>query len=442
MDEKELFEQNPWWKGKEYIEEDYDIIKWNEKKYRWIPNIVEQITLEPFAFHTIIGPRQAGKTTVAKLLIKKLLSTNNPKEIFYFNCDDLADYKELESVINSYLFFKDNNSIKKSIIILDEITSPKEWYRAIKFLIDKGKLRNDILIVTGSSSLSVKKEVELFPGRRGKGRDYILYPLSFRSFLKVIDPILESKLVKIINIEELEKLAVNAMSFEKELHKHLKDYMDYGGFPLSVANLHENKEEAKRTYLNWVKNAILKNDRSESIARQIIKSLIESLQSDVSWESISKKIEVKSPKTVSAYIDFMKSIFVVNILYNLDIGSRSIKFGRNKKIHFRDPLLVDIFEDWCLIKSNNKESAIAESLVIEHLIRMFVDKVFFWRNGTEVDAVVYEKGKLYGFEVKFGEDYEAEFPNNFKKSFIITRKDYSRNPRKIPLAVFLSLFDV
>ena len=71
---------------------------------------------------------------------------------------------------------------------------PKEWYRAVKFLIDGGKLRNAVLIVTGSSSMAVKREVELFPGRRGRGRDFVAYPLSFRGFLKVVEPQLVQKI--------------------------------------------------------------------------------------------------------------------------------------------------------------------------------------------------------------------------------------------------------
>jgi len=444
MEIRDLFEQNPWWKGREHIEEDYDLIKWSEKKYKWVPEIVYNIQLQPFAFHIITGPRQAGKTTAVKLLIKKLLEARNPKEIFYFNCEDLADYKELSMALESYLEFRESDKIQNSVIILDEITLPKEWYRAIKFLIDRGKLKNDVLIITGSSSMSVKREVELFPGRRGNGKDYILYPLSFREFLKVVNLELEKKLPKADKLEEINKIIPKTLIFEKELNEHLKSYMEYGGFPLSMANLHESKEEAKRTYLNWIKNAVLKDNRSDLIARQIIRAFVESLQSDLSWESTAKKIEIKSPKTVSAYADFLKSIFVINVLYNLDIGSKNIKFGKNKKIHFRDPLLLDIFEDWCLVKPKNKESAIAESLVVEHLARMFNDNVFFWRNGSEVDVVVMDKKELYGFEVKWGEkaEFNSKIPNNFKKLFLITKKEYSKNPTKIPLAVFLCLLAV
>ena len=177
-----LIEQNQWWKDKSIIEEDYDIQKWKEKKYKWIPSILEEIELKPFSLHILLGPRQAGKTTVMKLLIKQLLKKTDSKSLFYFNCEAIGDCKELMDIIESYLMFKEDNNIKNSLIILDEITSPKEWYKGIKLLIDKGRLKKETVILTGSSSITIKKQVELFPGRRGNGKDFLDAPAP-RAFL-------------------------------------------------------------------------------------------------------------------------------------------------------------------------------------------------------------------------------------------------------------------
>ncbi len=440
--EKEIFEQNLWWKGKDKIVDDYDIFRWNEKKHKWIPKIIDKITLEEPALHFLTGPRQAGKTTVLKLLIRKLLENGkNPLSIFYFNCEHLSDYKELINVLRFYIDFRENNSISNSIILLDEITLPREWYRAIKFLIDKGAFHRDVIILSGSSSISVRREVELFPGRRGKGKDYILYPLSFREFVGVFDNDLVAKIGVLNSLDDIEKKVLKAMIFQKELNKYLEKYIEYGGFPLSVVNVDRSKDEAKIVYLNWIKNAILKADRSDTIARQIVKVLLESMQSDVSWEGISKKIEIKSPKTVFAYVDLLKSIFAVNLLYNIDISGRRVRFGKNKKIHLRDPILFEIFEEWCLVEVKNKKPAIAEGLVVEHLNRMFPEWVFFWRNGFEIDAIVLDKKNVYGFEVKWSEKSDAKGLPQLNRFYVITKDEYSKRG-KFPLAVFLSLFDV
>ena len=85
MDLEILVKKNPWWLGKEHIKEDVDYRKWEEKKIKWTPEIVDKININPFSLHFIFGPRQVGKTTAVKLLINKLLEKKNPKSIFYFN---------------------------------------------------------------------------------------------------------------------------------------------------------------------------------------------------------------------------------------------------------------------------------------------------------------------------------------------------------------------
>ena len=49
----------------------------------------------------------------------------NPRPILYFACGKLADYRELDEVLEYYKW----KGIGSSVIILDEATSPEEWYR-------------------------------------------------------------------------------------------------------------------------------------------------------------------------------------------------------------------------------------------------------------------------------------------------------------------------
>lgn len=306
------------------------------------------------------------------MLIKNLLKEKNPHSIFYFNSEELSDYKELSDIIETYMEFKERSGIKNSYIFLDEITSPIEWYKAIKSKIDKGMFKKDVLILTGSSSINIKRQTELFPGRRGKGLDYIILPLSFREFLKITRPKIYEKIksIKELSRKELKDKAMQAMIFIKELNCVLEEYFKCGGFPLSM----EAKEEAKKIYLSWIKTEILKSERSDNIARQIIKSILDKPQTPVSWEGISKEIEIKSPKTVAAYVELLRSMFSVIVLYHANISSGMIKFGKNKKIHFLDPLLLKIFEDWCMVRLKDGGSILAESVTAMHLARYSVKK--------------------------------------------------------------------
>ena len=139
-----LEEQNPWWRGRECIEEDEDYRKWSSAKLKWIPSLFYEIKLEPFSLNFVFGPRQVGKSTLIKLLIKKLLDDGvEPKAVFYHRCDELSDYKELGEVIDEYLKFR--RGVRTSYIFLDEATMLREWYRAIKLRIDMGLFRGLVL---------------------------------------------------------------------------------------------------------------------------------------------------------------------------------------------------------------------------------------------------------------------------------------------------------
>jgi uncharacterized protein len=162
-----LSQKNPWWKGKEHFEEDEDYRKWKEKQIKWVPNILEDIELRPFSLNFIFGPRQAGKTTLMKLLIKKLLDEGNkPESIFFFRCDEIKDYKELRELLETYLDFRKNLGIKCSYIFLDEITFPSEWFRTIKSFIDDGIFREDVLFLSGSTTLEIKERDRIFSWKK------------------------------------------------------------------------------------------------------------------------------------------------------------------------------------------------------------------------------------------------------------------------------------
>ncbi len=446
-----LAEQNPWWKDKDAIESDYDMSKWQNMAFHWTPKTLENITFEPFSLHILLGPRQVGKTTALKLIIKKLLAEKDPRSIFYFNCEEIADHKELSGLLATYLEFKEKSGIKNSHIFLDEITSPKEWYRAIKSAIDRGLLKNDVLVITGSSSIGIKKHTELFPGRRGSGKDILLLPLSFREYVRVLSPEICAKVGPISKIseEEIAGKAIQAMPFLKELNQLLEKYFESGGFPLAIDPA--GRTEAKRAYLSWIKTEVLKSGRSDTIAREIVKSLFEKMQTPVSWEGISNEIEIKSPKTVAAHVHLLRSIFALIVLYHVDIGSGRIKFGKNKKIHAIDPLILEIFADWTLSSLKNKEEILAESLLATHMARYYAKRfgtasidegVFYWRNSTEVDVILNLGGKLAGFEAKWTDNFEYEKPEALKEYVIASRARFSAKPPLIPLAVLLAMLDV
>jgi len=347
--------------SREKLEEDEDYRKWKAKTYRWIPDLIEKIELKPYSLNFILGPRQVGKTTSLKLLTKKLLDAGiGAERIFYFRCDRISDFRELDEVLSGYLAMRERLGIKNSYILLDEITFPREWYRSIKFLIDSGRLKEDVLVLTGSTSLLVKREVEMFPGRRGAGRDFILLPLSFRDFIKVADVELYSKLPTFKNLEEDEIKAKTSacLPLLDKLNVLFENYMRCGGFPLAVESFLVDgyvKQDVYEAYLAWLKNDITRVGRSVEIARAVLKVLLTKMPSPISWESIAKEIEIKSPKTASSYVHLLNSLFVTLTLYHIDPSRGNVNFGKNKKIHFLDPFFYRLFSEWCLVEIRDVE---------------------------------------------------------------------------------------
>lgn len=427
MDISLLIEKNPWWKGKGYFKEDYDYSKWKEKKIKWVPHLINEIPLKPFSLNFLFGPRQVGKTTALKLLIRKLLKSKKEMAIFYFRCDAIANYKELEEVLMTYLNFREKEKIKSSVILLDEITFTKEWHRTIKDLIDDGVFKNDVLIITGSSSLFIKKEVDMFPGRRGYGKDFSLFPLTFKEFVNVTNKELSKNIAK-----------HGSHVFLNELNKMLFDYFNCGGFPIAINSYFEKRDlqEVKDIYLTWIKNDLAKVEKNEYVAKEIIKAVLTKMPSAISWESISKETSIKAAKTVYSYITTLKELFVLGISYFIEPNNALINFGKNKKIFFTDPLFFHMFEDWCLVKIKEKESIMAESLLASHLSRKYGD-VYYWKNKEEIDCVVKTENGLKGYECKWKENPKEKklIIGKIKDVLTITKKDV--NEKMIPLSLFL-----
>jgi len=226
---------NPWWTEKDGLEKDEDFLKWREAKIRWEPLLLSELPLEPFSLNFVFGPRQVGKTTLLKLLVRKLLSKGiEPERIFYFKCEKLADYKELDEVLKAYFEFRKSRGISSSYILLDEITFPTEWFRTVKYYIDVGEFKGDVVIVTGSLSMYLKKEVELFPGRRGHGKDLVMLPLSFREYVKVLCPEIELPRLEGLGKTEIFEKSYSSLPHLGKIEELFEKYVKTGGFPLPV----------------------------------------------------------------------------------------------------------------------------------------------------------------------------------------------------------------
>ncbi len=377
-----MAKHNPWWRG----QEDIAIRRWESMKTRWLPKWIKQVSTQPFSLNFVIGPRQTGKSTGIKILIQELLKQNAAESIFYFNCDFIPDIDSFKKTIDAYLEFRESQGIKSSYIFLDEVTSLPEWWRIIKGYTDLGVFENDVLTITGSSSLKLKGDAELFPGRRGKGKDISVYPLSFRDFLDVNG-------IKIGTTGNLEKDMKSMLKDENEILKLFSGYARTGGFPLSI----NEDPTAEEQFMAGFEGEILKSKKSLQLVKAVISSIMRKSPSPLSFSTVGKDIGV-SYKTVQDYVETLKNLFIMDQAFYGD--EKRIVWRKERKFFFLDPFIARTLSWW----SGEKylDSAFNEWLVQSHLLRKF-GSVFYYRNSFEIDCIA---GGLK-IEIKIGKPHRA-----------------------------------
>ncbi len=341
--------------------------------------------MTPFSLHFLLGPRQVGKTTALKLLVKRLLEEGrDPRSLFYYSCDLLSDYKELAEVLWEVVKLKRRWGVHSALIILDEVTYPKEWYRALKFFIDQGLFRNDVVIASGSVSMYAKREVETFPGRRGRGADYVLYPLSFASFAELAGV----------------PRGGDPAAWGDRLSDLLELYLECGGMPASVVSCLAGRgpdAQAWQVFVSSLSFDLARLGRSEAYAKRLLKAVLRTAPSPVSLNALAKEAELASHKIAFSYLNLLEGLYVLKQLYWVDPYTLEENFRKPRKIHLLDPAMYPAFARWVGAEAPGVEVRL-EAAVAMHLARRY--KVGYWRDGREVDVVVPELEA--GVEVKTG----------------------------------------
>jgi predicted AAA+ superfamily ATPase len=99
-----LQQQNAWWFREEAILDDEKIADYEQETYQYVPPLLAEFPETTDAILTLRGPRQVGKSTSMKLLIRRLLlELKIPKKhVFYFSLDRIEDYNQLYELIDCY----------------------------------------------------------------------------------------------------------------------------------------------------------------------------------------------------------------------------------------------------------------------------------------------------------------------------------------------------
>ena len=342
-------DQNPWWNGLK----DPHLERLKSLRYKMRPDWIDKISLKPFSLNFVLGPRQVGKTTGIKILISELVERGE-FSVLYLNCEIFSSFKELLYSLREYQRVKERKGVKNSYIFLDEVTSLEGWWKAVKSLVDSGTLLKDVVTVTGSSSLKVRRDLELFPGRRGEGVVVEVLPLTFPQYRRLVDPdaITGSRLLSLF-----------------------REYLRTGGFLPRINGL-----PASDILWAYV-NEVVRFGRSLEIVKEVTASLFKTAPSPVSYRALASYTSGYSYKVVQSYLEFMQDLYLIGQAY---LWEGEVKYRRERKFFFRDPMLARIFSSWS--DQRFLESAIYEWVVQEHVYRRY-GRVYYYRNEYEVDVV-------------------------------------------------------
>ncbi|ASJ11558.1 ATP-binding protein [Thermococcus thioreducens] len=418
--------QNPWWADPDAIYEDERVRKALSRKLRI------GYRFEPLN-KILIGPRQVGKTTYMKLSIANLLESGvSPRNIFYFSCDLLRDYREIVSVVKSFL-----RSVKgTAYVFLDEVTFVEGWERSVKFLLDSPLSSKMILQVTGSTSAGIRKES--FPGRKVKVEEFL--PLDFRTVSILFEPKLKDlKLPHGLpkTGREFYENALELYPYLEVLSGALDFYLSSGGYPRSIYELLEGRitSETYEMIYNATVLDVVRLGRSERIALSIILGLLRRYGEGITLNSLAKELEIGSHVTVRDYLELFEELFIGRNYFQVKLHELVPMFRKERKFYFADPLLVQTFRR--LFGKGPETDRIIEGVVGEHLKRLY--PTYFFSGSREVDFIT----AGFGVEVKWRNRVKSsDFPRVGIKEKILLSKDKlefleENNLAIIPVPLFL-----
>ncbi len=235
------------------------------------------------------GPRQVGKTTLAKSFY--------PKSSEYFNIDS----EEHRLLVRKSAWRRDCD-----LVIFDEFHKLKKWKNWIKGIYDTEGVKPRLL-VTGSARLDAYRKGG--DSLAGRFYSYRLHPLS---------------------VAELKE--------KYSADESLEQILRFGGFPEPLL---KGSESAAKRWRRSHADRILREDLLDIASVRDLKgigTLVELLRNSVgsmiSYESLGRDLQV-SPHTVKNWIQMLKSLYILFVVtpYSHNIARSLLK---TPKVYFYD----------------------------------------------------------------------------------------------------------
>lgn len=336
-----------------------------------------QTLARQFKSVAIVGPRQSGKTTLARSIFanKPYTSLENP-DTRSFALQDPRGFLE---------------QYKKGGAVFDEVQRVPELFSYLQQVLDENPQKGQF-ILTGSNNFLLQENIsQSLAGRIG-----YLYLLPFSH-------------------AETEKAAQRSFSVDEALF--------YGGYP----PLFDNQIPPEKWLPNYIATYVerdvrqIKNISNLNLFERFLKLCAGRIGQLLNMNNLAVEVGVDS-KTISSWLSVLESSFIIHLLrpHHQNFNKRLVKMP---KLYFCDTglacSLLGINKVSLLnlhpLKGNLFENYIVGELIKDRYNRNLPFDLYFWRDntGNEMDIVIDKGTYLYPIEIKAGKTITSEYFKNF-----------------------------
>jgi uncharacterized protein len=321
----------------------------------------------------LYGPRQAGKTTLSKMVINdtglKTLSIN-ADQLKYVDVLSSRDLNKLAALVDGY-----------DLLFIDEGQRVPEIGINLKILHDE--LPGLKILVTGSSSFLLSER--------------IAEPLTGRKIVHTLLPVSTSELASHFN--------------RFELADQLDERLIYGQYPEVITT---TGNEAREDYLREITESYIYKDILElehikypMKIRDILRLLAFQTGSQVSISELGSQLGLNR-ETIERYIHLLEQSFIIFRLGAFSTNPRK-EISKSQKIFFYDNGIRNVFADnFNALNLRNDVGMLWENFVISERRKQLISErrqadAHFWRtyNGVELDYIEQRNDGLSAYEIKF-----------------------------------------
>lgn len=356
----------------------------------------------------LVGPRQAGKTTLMEMLKENL--EQQGERTLYLNLDIEWDQVHFESQAALVQKIKLEMGQHRGYVFIDEIQRKKNAGLFLKGLFDQ-KLPYKF-IVSGSGSLELKEKIhESLVGRK---RLFVLSTLTFEEFFHFKTEYKYENSFRQFCL--LEKERINQL---------LVEYMNFGGYPRLVI---ESRQEEKIRLIDEIYRSVIEKDISYLLNIEksaafgaLIRYLAAQTGNCINFSELSATANI-AYQTVKRYLWYAQHIFLIDLLTPYATNIRS-ELSKAPIGYFLDLGL----RNYALGRFGNVTNQMDFGFAFENLVYLLLkkemqfrsDQLNFWRtkDGAEVDFVMQQGSRLIPIEVKSGSMKAKSISRSFR-SFI------------------------